>query len=70
MTMFLKQLNTTILNGGTLPVMVKLSLVQFALDPVEVALRPGEGNRDQAPRSIFRLRRETMWIVDGKLVGP
>ena len=55
---------------GDIPVMVKLSLVQFALDPVEVALRPGEGNRDQAPRSIFRLRRETMWIVDGKLVGP
>ena len=48
--------------GGDIPVMVKLSLVQFALDPVEVALRPGEGNRDQAPRSIFSLRGETMWM--------
>ena len=33
-----------------LPVMVKLSLVQFPLNPVEVALRPAERN-GSGPRS-------------------
>ena len=52
--------------------MVKLSLVQFALDPVEVALRPGEGNRSSSKKHFSLEEGDNVdcgWKVSWSLVS-